>query len=262
TQISQVETAARGGKIHRQVQWLGGTRTRNIDLTLPLTVFEDFGITPTVVNAEQFPGGAEARAISPPTLHVEKAMLGLTSRATVMGEPVNRVGYRMRLPKAPPWQQMAATDMVRSALRGQAPASAEAGLERYSQNARDQTLLKAKGLPTDGAFADLVEEHEDHHVDEIQEGVDRVLRPWDTKIKAFKDDNTSFTRTSPDAAKEALYRGAGGTPAEVGQRLVDDFRSHGDAFHKTREGSSPTIEQVDIDDATSTLTIHWKHPLG
>jgi hypothetical protein len=250
-----------GTQIQRQIQWVDGARARDINLTKPLTEFMDFGITPAKINAEEFPGGDAASAISPPVLSVNRAMLGLSS-ATVLSEPFNVVGYRMRLPQAPPWQETVDTEMVLSALKGHAPQAAEAGLEQYGRNVQGQTLLKVKGLPSDAEFANLVEEHENHHVEEIRDGVRGILRPWDAKITKFIQQHESFTRMNPESAKEALFKNAGGNPVEIGQRMVDYFKGRGEAFHRTHAGSSPTIAQVDIDEANSTLTMHWKHPLS
>jgi hypothetical protein len=240
---------------------MDGARTRDMDLTEPLTAFTDFGVTPTRINVEEFPGGDATKAISPPEIHVEKALLGL-SRAKVFKAPIQVVGYRMRLPKPPPSQKTVATDMVLSALRGHAPASVEAELEQYGKNVKGQTTLLARGLPSDAEFARLVEEHENHHVEEIKDSVRRILAPWDRKIDGYERTGESFTRPSAEGAKQALFSAAGGTPAEVGQRLVDDLKASGTAFHHTKEGSSPTIGQIDVDDAGSTLTIYWKHPLS
>ncbi|MGH2530766.1 MAG: hypothetical protein ACRDJW_00540 [Thermomicrobiales bacterium] len=253
--------AAGAYPIQRKIEWMGGAKTHDMDLTEPLTLFTDFGVTPARINVEEFPGGNAANAIFPPDIQVEKTFLGL-SRAAVFKVPVNFVGYRMRLPKPPPSRQTVDTEMVLSALNGHAPASAEPALKRYGTTVQGPTRLEAHGLPSDAEFANLVEEHEDHHVDEIKEGVRAILRPWDSKLEAFKSDNTSFTRTSPESAKQALLKAAGGTPTEIGQRLVDDLKARGIAFHDTHEGSSPTIDRVDADEASARITIYWKHPLS
>jgi hypothetical protein len=243
------------------VEWIGGAQIRDMDLIKPLTQFLDFGNTPSVINAAEFPGGDETKAVFGPEVDVTPAMLGL-SRATVTSEVINLVGYKMHLPSNPPWQETVNTEMVLSALSGYAPKSYDAALKQYGQNVAGDTQLRARGHPSDQQFANLVEVHENHHVQELKDGIRAILLPWDQKLTAFKATNESFTRTSPDAAKAALFKAAGGTPAEIGQKLVNYLRGRGDAFHHTGEGGPPTIDQVDIDEPGSRLTFYWKHPMG
>jgi hypothetical protein len=71
-----------------------------------------------------------------------------------------------------------------------------------------------------------------------------------------------MTASDRSTAETALYQSVGGTPAEIGQALVDEFERHGDAYHKTADGSSPTLEKVIADTRRSELTVYWRHPKG
>lgn len=251
--------------VQRKIAWHEGERAKTVDLTGTVTNFRDFGSTPAVINTEEFPGGDASAAIYAPSFTFKQTPGGRTV-VTLASEAVNIVSYRMELPKAAPWATQVGTDQVCSALDGQhmsiesksvrdAYAAKQAGKDAHAQ-----TWLTVRGLPDDAAFAAGVEAHENHHVEEIKSGMQAILKPWDERLHELYESKAPMEASDQAEACNSIYEFAGGTPQEIGQQLVDDLRSRGEAFHKTKAGSSPTIERLTSPQA-GHLNVYWKHPV-
>ena len=92
--------------------------------------------------------------------------------------------------------------------------------------------VEAKGLPSDGGFVALVEQHEDVHVRELAEVVHEILLPWDTRIAQFRVQGRKFVGENEVAAAALLYEALGGTAAQVGARFNNALRDRGLAFQR------------------------------
>lgn len=255
--ISRNRTAA----IQRKIKWHKGPRTKNINLFNSVTQFLDFGVTPLIVNHDEFPGtgNAQTALAGPQFQFIPRG--GTKVNLKVQSEPTNVVGYRMELPAPSPWQGNISKLHAASAVELLSEGEFEDKLTHYRQGS-GTTLLKVKGLPSDKKFAKLVEVHEDHHVQEVRDGIKEVLEPWDDKIHEFKRKGHTIEGADQQTAVEGFYALMGGTPAEIGQKFVDAQAEKGNDFHKTAEGSSPVVEDVQTTPTAETLEVYLRHPLG
>jgi hypothetical protein len=244
--------------VQRTVRWQEGVRQRNINLVGTVTNFDDFGITPAVVNGHEFPGGAAAAntVISGATLAQTPNPNGSTT-VSVTAEADNTVSYRMALPAAPPWHGSAPGNQIASSVGTFPEAFTRA---RATPGNVD---FRVAGEPNDRQFSRLVERHEDHHVQEVKDARDEILVPWDRQIGEFVSSGRTFDAQAGENPVAAFYTLVGGTPAEIGQRLVDQFEAKGTAYHGAPEGGAPRI--VDVQPASllrRRLTITYRHPLA
>ncbi len=244
--------------MQRTVRWQEAPRQRNINLVGTVTNYDDFGITPAVVNGHEFPGGAVAAntVITGATLAQTPNPDGSTT-VRVSAEADNTVSYRMALPAAPPWHGSAPGDQI---------ASSVGAFEEAFTRARatpGNVDFRVAGEPNDARFSRLVEEHEDHHVQEVKDARDEILVAWDRQIAEFMRSGRTFDAQPGENPITAFYTVVGGTPAEIGQRLVDAFEAKGTAYHRTSAGGPPQV--VNVQPAgllRRRLTITYRHPLG
>ncbi len=246
------------GVVQRQVNWAEGLRVHNRNLAIPFLKQYDFGITPAIVNNTTIDGLGivdTVNMLNGPEFNFEKT--GKEEGAlTVKNEPQNRVSYSMELPSAPPWQSKTTPMTGAFGVKDQFPNVGNA-LLRSSLKEID---LDAGGDPDSGTFADLVEVHENHHVNDLKKLREKILVPWDTNIREFKNEGRSIHAETYIEAEKEFYKQMGGTPADIGQRFFDRLRYKGNKFHKTEEGSVPRISFASF--YNNTLYIAWKHPLG
>ena len=259
--VNHISRKRAEAEIQRRVVWTDGDRTNNVDLVNTVTAFRDFGVTPNLINGQEFPGGGDAKTvITPPVFTFTPNGDGKTL-LNVLSEPVNYVGYRMELPAAPPWQKTVANDLAASAIETVAwPRHFAKELAPYKANSGDTTLLKVRGMPSDAKFAELVETHEDHHVEETHEAIEAILEPWDNNLREVHD-LLPIVAETPQKAQEGYYKMVGGTPEEIGEKFVDDLKVRGEAFHETHEGGPPSIAKVRTKKDRSELSVYWKHPM-
>lgn len=244
--------------VQRQISWFEGPRTKNKDMTGPVLNFLDFGITPVIVNTEELPGGDLTTAFLAPALLINPLDDGRTE-VSVFAEVVNIVGYRMELPADPPWQQVTTVEHAHAAL-----GMAGFGIsEDLVEDRSEAVTVEAHGLPSDDAFAALVEQHEEHHVDELKIIITEILIPWDHRIATFMSTKRKFVGDSSEEATAALYEAAGGTPREIAVRFNNALRDAGIAFHATHEGGAPNIDSTTFDKRNgNVLKVYWNHPLS
>jgi hypothetical protein len=250
-----------GTAVQRKIKWHKGPRTKNVNLVNTVTQFLDFGITPLIVNQDEFPGtgNAQTALAGPQFQFIPRG--GTKVNLKVQSEPANLIGYRMELPAPAPWQGNVPKAQAASAVEMMSKNKLDDKLSHYHDLSGD-TLLKVKGLPNDKQFAKLVEIHEDHHVQEVRDGIKEILEPWDSKIHEFKRKKHTIEGEDQQTAVEGFYSLMGGTPAEIGKEFVDDQANKGNAFHKTAEGSSPLVEDVNVTADGRLLEAYFKHPLG
>ncbi|MBL0911202.1 MAG: hypothetical protein IBJ09_02430 [Bacteroidia bacterium] len=246
------------GVVQRQVDWAEGVRIKNRNLATPFLKQYDFGITPAIVNTTTIDGLSlvdTSRMLNGPEFHFEKT--GKDEGALkVKEEPQNRVSYSMELPSAPPWQARVKPLHGAFGVKDNFPNVEKALLS----SKLDEIDLDAGGDPSSEAFADLVEVHEDHHVEDLKKLRDNILVPWDTRIRKFKEADRSIHAATSKEAETEFYHQIGSTPAEIGQHFFERLRHKGNKFHKTEEGSTPRISFASF--YNNTLYIAWKHPLG
>jgi hypothetical protein len=168
----------------------------------------------------------------------------------------------MILPTKPPWKTEVSKELALSAIGILSNNNLQEKLQSRMKDTTGNTCLVVKGLPNDQAFAQLVEQHEEHHVDDLHRTKSEILDPWDARIRAFKEQDLTITAESREQAKEEFYNQVGGTPAEIGNRLVDDSRDKGVAFHKTHEGGSPTLYGARTTADGKKIEVYWRHPLS
>jgi len=253
--------ATAASRIQRVVMRGDGDRQRNVDLVNTVMGFRDFGVTPGRINAEEFPGGNAANAIVAPQLTATPAADGQTA-VRVTAEPVNVVDYRMELPAAPPWQRAVNKGDVIPYVEMVAGGGYAARLQRLRDSATDATTFRVAGAPNDAAFSGLVETHEDRHVTDLWTTTDQILEPWDANLRQLRETDAPMTAPDEATARQMIYDAAGGTPAQIGQRMVDDMRDSGTAFHQTPAGGPPGVSDVTTGTAPNRLTLTWRHPLG
>jgi len=244
--------------VQREVRWAEGRRTKNINLGDSVTKFVDFGVTPANVNAHEFPGGKAEAAVAPPDFSFASSLVG--TKLTVRSPPLNVVGYRMELPTAPPWTGTMESAKVHDKINAQANADFDE-LAPYTDRA-GTTTVHVHGLPNDAGFADLVETHENHHVEDVRGTKQRRLDPWDHRIQEFGAEGRSIWGISEESAKTKFYREVGGTPAEMGTAYKNELGELGRAFHKTGPGGSPKVARVTTVPDCSALTVYLRHPMG
>ena len=223
-----------------------------------VTSYRDFGVTPAIVNGHEFPGGAAAAntVISGATL-AQTPNPDSSTTVRVTAEADNTVSYRMALPAAPPWLGSAPGDQIASSVGAFAQAFTSA------RETPGNVEFRVAGAPNDARFSQLVEQHEDHHVQEVKDAKDEILVPWDRQIAEFVSGGRTFDAQPAENPITAFYSLVGGTPAEIGRRLVDAFEAKGNAFHRTPAGGPPEV--VNVQPAgllRRRLTITYKHPLG
>lgn len=257
------------GVVQRQINWVDGGRQYNRNMADPLIQFTDFGITPVILNNIEIPGpGDVSKAITGPAFLIEKTEDN-NIKLSVHNEAVNRVGYRMELPSAPPWQKTTSIGNANVRLQNQGfsisdsmiPRSDEKDEEgKYKPDNEAQILIDAHGLPKDATFAKLVEHHENIHLNDLTKILRNTLSPWDRRISMFKEKDMSVTAGNVQEAQEKFYKMIGGTPATKGEEFKHELIKHSNFYHHSKEGSSPQIETTSF--ANNILRVYWKHPLG
>lgn len=229
--------------IQREVLYSAGSRTNVVNVAESVGRMVDFGITKTVLNGAQYPGGGRAgfvAALLEPRLRVERGHSSVA--VSVEAVPTQRVSFVMELPTRDGWEMAVTAGNVKVKLENQTRAP---GVNIPIADGETTALtLNVRGAPDDGTFADMVKTHEDVHVRDIQRAVDAVLRPWDTRLTNFCRLGIRFQGPTEMAATAQLYEAAGGTPEEIGGRFADTLRDLGDAFHDTDAGKGPVIVNI------------------
>lgn len=257
------------GVVQRQIDWVEAGRQYNRNMADPLIQFTDFGITPVILNNIEIPGhGDVSKAITGPAFLIEKTEDN-NIKLSVHTEAINRVGYRMGLPSAPPWQRITSIGNANVRLQSQGfsisdsmiPRSDEKDEEgKYKPNNGVQILVDAHGMPNDAVFAKLVEHHENIHLNDLTKILRNTLSPWDKRISRFKEKDMSVTAGNVQEAQEKFYKMIGGTPAAKGEEFKRELIEHSNFYHHSKEGSSPQIETTSF--ANGVLRVYWKHPLS
>jgi hypothetical protein len=219
----------------------------------------DYGTTTYVINGREFPGAATPGAVNGPTLSMAPGNTVGSTQVSVQQEAMNDVGYRMELPTPAPWIVDGVPGMqIASSLRGRCPSD-------LSTVDNDTAIsFRVAGLPNDRKFAKLVENHEDRHVRDAKGAYDDILGTWDRQINVFKNSGGFEARPSENPT-DAFYAVVGGTPDQISQRLSDELKDRGDAFHATPDGGTPTLT-AELPSkgrfGSKPLTIYCHHPLG
>lgn len=280
--------------VQRKINWTEGPRVKNRNLAIPFLRQYDFGLTPVILNSttiDGYSGIDSSDLIKGPAFEFEKENGKEGGTLRIAREAENRVGYTMELPSAPPWQSPITPSNAYLNLKGQGFKGVEKALlhldEKDDIRNKDKSLLHvtekvsekdteeseepeeklpaqitvdANGLPDSGAFANLVEVHEDHHVEDLKNIRDEVLKPWDEFITTAKLKDFSLQAATLEEGKEEFYKNAGATPRDISERFYEELEHRGKSFHKTKEGDKPSIGYASL--LNRVLYIGWKHPLG
>lgn len=249
--------------IQRLILFTHGSRLKQNNVAESIANMVDYGITKTTLNGAAYPGGTKENFVSAmlaPTLGVEKGSLG-GAAVYVQSVPTQQVSYIMELPTNGPWQLRVGAANIKVKLANQ-PIVEGLGIPIGSDEAGDLTL-DVRGLPTDAAFANLVETHEDVHVADIQTAIEEILKPWDARLSRFRNLGTRFEGMSQETATARLYQAAGGTPREIADRFVMRLRQMGMIFHNTDAGKAPSIVAMGRGGSgNSVLEVYMKHRAG
>jgi len=247
--------------VQRAIIFTHGARLRQNNVAESIANMVDYGITKTTLNGHAYPGGSKedfVTALLEPTLAVHDGSLG-GAAVSVQSVPVQRLSYLMELPTRGTWQLKVAAANIRVKLANQ-PILEGVQIPIAADDANTLTMM-VRGLPSNSIFGDLVEAHEDVHVDDIVTAINNILKPWDANLSRFRSQGTRFEGMTETLAKARLYRAAGGTPREVAERFVDTLRLMGNVFHQTAAGKAPSIVHIDksgpVDD--SLLEVYMRH---
>lgn len=224
----------------------------------------DYGITRTTLNGRSYPGGSREDfigALLQPTLRVEARGSGAVA-VSVQAVPAQNVGYIMELPTRGQWQLRVAAANIKVKLENQP--IIEGVHIPIGSDETGSVLLDVRGLPTNAAFGDMVETHEDVHVADIRATVEEILRPWDAALTRFHNEGRQFEAPNQVTATAALYAAAGGTPRQIADRFVETLRQKGIAFHQTDAGKAPSIVAIGRSGPAkdSVLEVYMRHRAG
>lgn len=242
--------------LQRLVQWVDGQRPKTRDLTRSVTDFEDFGVTPPMVNGVVVDDQNKEQVVHGPVFSVGPDGGGGV-RLRVGRESINRVGYRMELPTSPPWKAS-----VPGPVAGNIEMLGNLGFALDDFKQRAAFDLTVKGRPSDSKFAAGVEVHEDVHVEDHRGAFNDILGPWDQMIATAKGMSATFTGADRSAAEKAFYASMGGTPAEIGKRLKKETDDLGAKFHATPGGRQANLEETEPNKKRDAITVYFRHPKG
>lgn len=247
--------------IQRQIAFEHGPRHYQVNVAESISKVVDFGITRTTLNGRAFPNGtgseeAFVAALLAPAILLERTSHGVA--ASVQSVPIQRLSYIMELPMRAAWQLQVDASNIRVKLANQ-PIHPSVNIP-IGQTETGSLTLHVRGRPTDNAFTDMVETHEEVHVGDIRTAISRVLRPWDARLSELCREGTRFQGGNEMIATARLYEAAGGTPTEVAQRFANMLKEMGRAFHLTPEGKGPVIVAATKSGIfTKTLTVDLQH---
>lgn len=249
--------------VQRQVVRGADVEENTINLTSVVTAFTDYGTTYVQLNGAELPGnGAFVNAVAPPEFNVAAGDNDYVARVT--GEPVNTVSSRVALPTAPAWETGIALSNLSARLnmmRGRPITDAN-----FIGNKPDrEILLYVKGLPSDATFANLVRQHELHHVADINTAIGQALTPWDLAIRNAIAQNTEYHGDSVETAEAAMWAGLGGTTAQVGVALRGALQALGNGFHAQPLGARPPLNRVEGEKRfllRDIVRVYFDHPMA
>ncbi len=282
------------GVVQRKINWTEGPRVKNRNLAIPFLREYDFGVTPVILNGTIIDGYSRINSsdlIKGPAFVFEKENGKKGGTLRIAREAENRVGYTMELPSDPPWQAQITPGNAYLNLKGMGFKGAEKALlhldekdyikkttkspphltgNKFGEDTEEseepqeklpaQITVDANGMPNSGTFADQVEVHEDHHVEDLKNIRDEILKPWDEFITTAKQKDFSLQAASLEEGEQEFYKNAGATPGDISERFYEELEHRGKSFHKTKEGSKPSIGYASL--LNRVLYIGWKHPLG
>lgn len=241
----------------------GADRFENtINLADTILRYTDYGTTFVRLNNAEVPGGNFNNAVNAPMFRTRRVDEN-TYAAAVNDEPDNTVSARVALPTAPAWEGEASANNLDVRIRGTGQGfSLTEGFigEKGGRN----ILLKIHGTMGDQQFANLVRQHEQHHVDDLQTAINDVLTPWDTAIHDAFQNNTEVNGADAEAAKQAMYVQLGGTPAQIGLAFRNRLQELGVAYHQQDAGGMPTINRVEEQTRfliRDVVKVYYDHPL-
>lgn len=257
---NRVQAPARN-TIQRQISFTHGPRHYQVNVAESLSRVIDFGITRTTLNGRAFPSGpgsedAFVAALLEPAILLERTSHGVA--VSVRSVAIQNLSYIMELPTRAAWQLQVDAQNIRTKLANQ-PIHPSVNIP-IGETETGNLTLHVRGRPTDNAFTDMVETHEEVHVGDIRTAISRVLRPWDARLTDLCREGTRFEGINEVSATARLYEAAGGTPTEVAQRFVAMLKEMGRAFHLTPEGQGPVIVAAAKSGIfTKTLTVDLQH---
>ncbi len=209
----------------------------------------DYAVTPSIINGHEIPPSANKQGmVLYPALREDHGGLYLDPRDQI-------VSYRIDAPVKGPW--------VLAGPHSLDELDAFAGLGSYTPPPRSTAEsalnygLIVRGDPSDDALRDAIVDHEIHHVHEQYDVVEDVLDPWDAAAtdfagRRFRDPLTAFL----------AFRNDVGESQDVADRVVEELRSKGLAFHATEEGKEPDVLATQVDTETMIYTVTLRAHTG
>jgi hypothetical protein len=243
-----------GSAVQRKLEWIEGGRAKVKNLADCFLRFLDFGVTPILLNDQEFPGGGNLKI----ALHGPAFLIDLQDdhvELSVAAEIINCVGYRMELPSAGPWTAQKDIKKVSDILVDAQHSAIDKDL---LGDGTATVTVEAVGMPDNSTFADRVERHENWHVDDIKEKVKAILDPWDKAMTKFMKEGKTIVAETSKKAEEKFYEQVGGTPEQIATKFVNALRMSGNAFHGTTKGKSPWIDSYTV--AFNTVRVYWDMP--
>ena len=240
--------------IQRELEWVEGGRARVKNLANCFLRFLDFGVTPILLNDQEFPGGGNlSLALHGPAFLIDQKEDHV--ELSIAAEIINRVGYRMELPSAGPWT---AKDNIKRVSDILVDAQHSAIGSYFVGDGTATVTVEAQGMPDNATFADRVERHENWHVNDIKEKVKAILVPWDKAMTKFMQAGRTIVAETEQKAEDKFYELVGGTPVQIATKFVNTLRVSGNAFHGTSLGKSPWIDSYTA--TAKHVTVYWDMP--
>jgi hypothetical protein len=237
--------------IQRMVDW----REEEVETKNPVNVvmppFDDWGFTHFIINGSE----NVAKAMNPPEISVEKNTIGVS--ISVAKVPINNLGTRMEIPIPPPWNTIVPKKKVGDLFYSEASKYFDTDLTPY-QEGDGNTTLRVKGIPSDSTMVFHTQDHEQHHVNDDVKAREQIVDPWDDALYNMKRAGTKFWGINQNSAMEKLYKAAGGTPKEIGDRYFERVKQLGKNYHLTKEGMKPPLSGINTSMDQSSIELFYK----
>ncbi|HSJ52937.1 MAG TPA: DUF4157 domain-containing protein, partial [Anaerolineae bacterium] len=163
--------------------------------------------------------------------------------AEVYSAPVNIAGSEMWLPNAGPWRHPKADKNMMASWTSVHP-----------KKQGGTITFEVGGIPNYKALGRQIEAHENVHASDNRRIISQVLGQWDDKLTKAQENKTKFAGTTAAEAEDALWRHAGGTPAQIAARLDNDWGQASDDYHATPEGKT-LVDDAILNEKRNKLTM-------
>jgi hypothetical protein len=244
--------SANSSSIQRKIVWTE-EEVRHFNIARIITLEHEggeppeFGVTPILINNEEFPPTKQA-TLMPPTFQWREIpgtwLRGKRVELSVQSEAINVVGYKMKLPSDNIWESTCSRDQVFSYIRSWIPLREEDN--DVGTRGEETVIVEASAKPNKRDFFECVKRHESVHAEETRGTVQKYLAPWDAAIRKFMENKETVVETTKDKAIETFYKKVGGTPEQIGSKFLAEAEKLGNDFHRTPRGQNPGIHSYEV----------------